>query len=443
MSLRGEAEAISRLRAVSAIFKGEILRYAQNDRLKETTGKMERYKFNTIDEAIDDITKGKMIILVDDEDRENEGDLCMAAEKVTPQAINFMAKHGRGLICLSLTPERVEELKLQMMTDDNTSPFGTAFTVSIESKKGVTTGISASDRATTILTAINPHTKPEDISKPGHIFPLRAKRGGVLQRAGQTEGSVDLSRLAGLYPAGVICEIMNDDGTMSRVPQLMEFSKKHNMKIVTVKDLIKYRMRAELFVKRITTTTLPTEFGGDFTAIAYANELDSNIHIALVKGEIKHEDEVLVRVHSECLTGDVFGSKRCDCGEQLHEAMELIGKEGKGVILYMRQEGRGIGLVNKLRSYELQDKGFDTVEANIKLGFKPDLRDYGIGAQMLVDLGVRKMRLLTNNPKKIVGLEGYGLKVVERVPIETKPHDKNILYLKTKKKKLGHMLDSV
>ena len=442
MSLRGEAEAISRLRAVSAIFKGEILRYAQNDRLKETTGKMERYKFNTIDEAIDDITKGKMIILVDDEDRENEGDLCMAAEKVTPQAINFMAKHGRGLICLSLTPERVEELKLQMMTDDNTSPFGTAFTVSIESKKGVTTGISASDRATTILTAINPHTKPEDISKPGHIFPLRAKRGGVLQRAGQTEGSVDLSRLAGLYPAGVICEIMNDDGTMSRVPQLMEFSKKHNMKIVTVKDLIKYRMRAELFVKRITTTTLPTEFGGDFTAIAYANELDSNIHIALVKGEIKHEDEVLVRVHSECLTGDVFGSKRCDCGEQLHEAMELIGKEGKGVILYMRQEGRGIGLVNKLRSYELQDKGFDTVEANIKLGFKPDLRDYGIGAQMLVDLGVRKMRLLTNNPKKIVGLEGYGLKVVERVPIETKPHDKNILYLKTKEK-LGHMLDSV
>lgn len=404
---------------------------------------MERYKFNTIDEAIDDITKGKMIILVDDEDRENEGDLCMAAEKVTPQAINFMAKHGRGLICLSLTPGRVEELKLQMMTDDNTSPFGTAFTVSIESKKGVTTGISASDRATTILTAINPNTKPEDISKPGHIFPLRAKRGGVLQRAGQTEGSVDLSRLAGLYPAGVICEIMNDDGTMSRVPQLMEFSKKHNMKIVTVKDLIKYRMRAELFVKRITTTTLPTEFGGDFTAIAYANELDSNIHIALVKGEIKHEDEVLVRVHSECLTGDVFGSKRCDCGEQLHEAMELIGKEGKGVILYMRQEGRGIGLVNKLKSYELQDKGFDTVEANIKLGFKPDLRDYGIGAQMLVDLGVRKMRLLTNNPKKIVGLEGYGLKVVERVPIETTPHDKNILYLKTKKKKLGHILDSV
>ncbi|HBG92409.1 MAG: bifunctional 3,4-dihydroxy-2-butanone 4-phosphate synthase/GTP cyclohydrolase II [Nitrospirae bacterium RIFOXYB2_FULL_43_5] len=404
---------------------------------------MEKYKFNTIDEAIDDIAKGKMVILVDDEDRENEGDLCMAAEKITPEAINFMAKYGRGLICLSLTPERVEELKLQMMTDDNTSPFGTAFTVSIEAKKGVTTGISASDRATTILTAINPNTKPEDISKPGHVFPLRAKRGGVLQRAGQTEGSVDLVRLAGLYPAGVICEIMNDDGTMARVPQLTEFAKKHSMKIITVKDLIKYRMRSELFVRRIAVTKLPTEFGGDFTAVAYANDMDSNVHIALVKGEIKHEDEVLVRVHSECLTGDVFGSRRCDCGEQLHKAMELIRKEGKGVVLYMRQEGRGIGLVNKLKSYELQDKGLDTVEANIKLGFKPDLRDYGIGAQMLVDIGVRKMRLMTNNPKKIIGLEGYGLKVVERVPVETKPHEKNIIYLKTKKKKLGHMLDSV
>ncbi|MDP3260004.1 MAG: bifunctional 3,4-dihydroxy-2-butanone-4-phosphate synthase/GTP cyclohydrolase II [Thermodesulfovibrionales bacterium] len=404
---------------------------------------MEKYKFNTIDEAIEDIAKGRMVILVDDEDRENEGDLCMAAEKVTPEAINFMAKHGRGLICLSLTPERVGELKLQMMTDDNTSPFGTAFTVSIEAKRGVTTGISASDRATTILTAINPNTKPEDISKPGHVFPLRAKRGGVLQRAGQTEGSVDLVRLAGLYPSGVICEIMNDDGTMARVPQLTEFAKKHSMKIVTVKDLIKYRMRAELFVRRIAVTKLPTDFGGDFTAVAYANDMDNNVHIALVKGEIKHEDEVLVRVHSECLTGDVFGSKRCDCGEQLHKAMELIKKEGKGVVLYMRQEGRGIGLVNKLKSYELQDKGLDTVEANIKLGFKPDLRDYGIGAQILVDLGVRKMRLMTNNPKKIIGLEGYGLKVVERVPVETKPHEKNIIYLKTKKKKLGHMLDSV
>lgn len=404
---------------------------------------MEKYKFNTIDETIDDIAKGKMVILVDDEDRENEGDLCMAAEKVTPEAINFMAKYGRGLICLSLTPERIEELKLQMMTDDNTSPFGTAFTVSIESKKGVTTGISAADRATTILTAINPNTRPEDITKPGHVFPLRAKRGGVLKRAGQTEGSVDLARLARLYPAGVICEIMNDDGTMARVPELMAVAKKHNLKIVTIKDLIKYRMRIELFVKRLATVKLPTKHGGQFTAIVYANDIDNNIHIALVKGEIKPEDEVLVRVHSQCLTGDVFGSERCDCGEQLRKAMEMIKKEGKGVILYMEQEGRGIGLINKLKAYELQDKGLDTVEANIKLGFKPDLRDYGIGAQMLVDLGVRKMRLMTNNPKKIVGLEGYGLKVVERVPIETKPHDKNIIYLKTKKKKLGHMLDSV
>lgn len=404
---------------------------------------MEKYKFNTIDETIDDIARGKMVILVDDEDRENEGDLCMAAEKVTPEAINFMAKYGRGLICLSLTPERIEELKLQMMTDDNTSPFGTAFTVSIESKKGVTTGISAADRATTILTAINPNTRPEDITKPGHVFPLRAKRGGVLKRAGQTEGSVDLARLARLYPAGVICEIMNDDGTMARVPELMAVAKKHNLKIVTIKDLIKYRMRTELFVKRLATVKLPTKHGGQFTAIAYANDIDNNIHIALVKGEIKPEDEVLVRVHSQCLTGDVFGSERCDCGEQLRKAMEMIKKEGKGVILYMEQEGRGIGLINKMKAYELQDKGLDTVEANIKLGFKPDLRDYGIGAQMLVDLGVRKMRLMTNNPKKIVGLEGYGLKVVERVPIETKPHDKNIIYLKTKKKKLGHMLDSV
>lgn len=404
---------------------------------------MQKYKFNTIDEAIEDIAKGRMVILVDDEDRENEGDLCMAAEKVTPEAINFMAKYGRGLICLSLTPARVEELKLPMMTDDNTSQFGTAFTVSIEAKKGVTTGISASDRATTILTAIDPKTKPEDIARPGHVFPLRAKPGGVLRRAGQTEGSVDLARLAGLYPAGVICEIMNDDGTMSRVPELTEFAKKHNLKIVTIKDLIKYRMRTELFVRRIASVKLPTEYGGEFNTIAYANDIDNNIHIALVKGEIKPEDAVLVRVHSECLTGDVFGSKRCDCGEQIHRAMELIKKEGKGVILYMRQEGRGIGLANKLKAYELQDKGLDTVEANLELGFKADLRDYGIGAQILVDIGVRKMRLITNNPKKIVGLEGYGLKVVERVPLEIRPHEKNIIYLKTKKKKLGHILDNV
>lgn len=403
---------------------------------------MNKYRFNTIEEAIEDIAKGRMVILADDEDRENEGDLCMAAEKVTPEAINFMAKFGRGLICLSLTPQRVEELNLPMMTDDNTSQFGTAFTVSIEAKKGVTTGISAADRATTILTAINPDIRPEDLARPGHIFPLRAKPGGVLQRAGQTEGSVDLSRLADLYPAGVICEIMSEDGTMARVPELMEFAKKHNLRIITVKDLIHHRIRTERFVKRASDIKLPTEYG-DFRAVAYTNEMDSNVHIALVKGEIRPEEPVLVRVHSECLTGDVFGSRRCDCGEQLHRAMDTVNKAGKGIILYMRQEGRGIGLANKLKAYELQDKGFDTVEANLKLGFSPDLRDYGIGAQILVDLGIRKIRLMTNNPKKIVGLEGYGLKVVERVSIETSPHEKNIVYLETKKKKLGHMLDKV
>lgn len=403
---------------------------------------MHKYRFNTINEAIEDIAKGRMVILVDDEDRENEGDLCMAAEKVTPEAINFMAKYGRGLICLSLTPQRVEELNLPMMTDDNTSQFGTAFTVSIEAKKGVTTGISAADRATTIMTAINPEMRPDDLARPGHIFPLRARPGGVLQRTGQTEGSVDLARLAGLYPAGVICEIMSDDGTMARVPELMEFAIRHSLKIVTVKDLIHYRIRTDRFIKRISDIKLPTEYG-EFRAIAYSNDMDDNIHLAITRGDIKPDEAVLVRVHSECLTGDVFGSKRCDCGEQLHRAMEMVNKEGRGVILYMRQEGRGIGLANKLKAYELQDKGLDTVEANLKLGFKPDLRDYGIGAQILIDLGVREMRLMTNNPKKIVGLEGYGLKVVERVPIETSPHDKNIIYLKTKKRKLGHMLDNV
>ena len=404
---------------------------------------MDRYKLNTIEEALEDIAAGKMVILVDDEDRENEGDLCMAAEKVTAEAINFMAKYGRGLICLSLTPQRVEELKLPMMTDDNTSSFGTAFTVSIEAKRGVTTGISAHDRAVTILTAINPKSKSDDIARPGHVFPLRAKLGGVLQRAGQTEGSVDLSKLAGLHPSGVICEIMNDDGTMARMPQLLEFAKVHSLKVIAIKHLIQYRMRTESFVKRVATVHMPTKYGGDFTAVAYSNLVDQNIHIALVKGDITPEDKVLVRVHSECLTGDVFGSMRCDCGDQLHKAMGMIQKEGKGVILYMRQEGRGIGLPNKLKAYELQDKGLDTVEANLQLGFKADLRDYGIGAQILVDLGIRKMRLITNNPKKIVGLEGYRLKVVERVSIETKPHDENILYLKTKKKKMGHLLENV
>ena len=404
---------------------------------------MDRYKLNTIEEALEDIAAGKMVILVDDEDRENEGDLCMAAEKVTAEAINFMAKYGRGLVCLSLTPQRVQELNLPMMTDDNTSSFGTAFTVSIEAKKGVTTGISAHDRAVTILTAINPKSKPEDIARPGHIFPLRAKPGGVLQRAGQTEGSVDLSRLAGLHPSGVICEIMNDDGTMARMPQLLEFAKIHSLKVIAIKHLIQYRMRTESFVKRVATVHMPTKYGGDFTAIAYSNMVDQNVHIALVKGDITPEEKVLVRVHSECLTGDVFGSRRCDCGDQLHKAMEMIQKEGKGVVLYMRQEGRGIGLPNKLKAYELQDKGLDTVEANLQLGFKADLRDYGIGAQILVDLGIRKMRIITNNPKKIVGLEGYGLKIVERVSIETKPHEENILYLKTKKKKMGHLLENV
>ncbi len=414
----------------------------EHNRTKKSKTKP-KWKFNTIEEALEDIREGKMVILIDDEDRENEGDLTIAAEKVTPETINFMAKYGRGLICLSLTPERVEELKLPMMADMNTSRFGTAFTVSIEARKGVTTGISAADRATTIRTAINPESRPEDLARPGHVFPLRAQPGGVLKRAGQTEGSVDLARLAGLYPAGVICEIMNDDGTMARVPQLAEFARRHGLKMITIKDLIRFRMRNQCLVTREAVTTLPTTYGGEFTAIAFGNQIDDTVNIALVKGDISPDDEVLVRVHSECLTGDVFGSKRCDCGEQIHKAMAMIRKEGKGVLLYMRQEGRGIGLANKLKAYSLQDQGLDTVEANVRLGFKPDLRDYGIGAQILVNLGVRKMRLITNNPKKLIGLEGYGLRVVDRVPLEIKPHDKNIKYLKAKKKKLGHMLENI
>jgi 3,4-dihydroxy 2-butanone 4-phosphate synthase/GTP cyclohydrolase II len=398
---------------------------------------------NTIEEAIEDYRAGKMIILTDDEDRENEGDLCMAAQMVTPAAINFMATHGRGLICLAMTPEQIEKLKLPMMVRDNRSPFETAFTVSIEASSGVTTGISAADRAHTIQTAARLDVTPADIVSPGHVFPLRAKAGGVLVRTGQTEGSVDLARLAGLRPSAVICEIMNEDGTMSRMPDLKLFAQKHDLKIVTIADLIAYRLRKDTLVHRAAETRLPTRHGGEFTAIVYTNDVDKYEHLALVKGDFTPEDEVLVRVHSECLTGDVFGSLRCDCGQQLKAAMQMVEKAGKGVILYMHQEGRGIGLVNKLKAYALQDEGLDTVEANKKLGFKADLRDYGIGAQILRDLGVRRMKLITNNPKKIVGLEGYGLEVVDRMSIQIEPDPENLRYLQTKKDKLGHMLDLI
>jgi 3,4-dihydroxy 2-butanone 4-phosphate synthase/GTP cyclohydrolase II len=395
----------------------------------------------TIEEALKEIRAGRMVILVDDEDRENEGDLCMAAETVTPEAINFMAKYGRGLICLSMTATKIDSLDLPLMVDHNTSPFQTGFTVSIEARCGVTTGISAADRATTILTAVAEDAKPRDLVRPGHVFPLRGREGGVMVRAGQTEGSIDLARLAGLKPAGVICEIMDEDGTMARMPALEKFSEKHGIGICTIADLIEYRMRTESFVKRAAQTIIPTAIAGEFKAIVYENDVDDLLHVALVKGDIDPEKPTLARVHSECLTGDIFGSLRCDCGEQLHAALEMIDQEGCGVLLYIRQEGRGIGLVNKIKAYALQEQGLDTVEANEKLGFKADMRNYGIGAQILVDIGVKKMKLITNNPKKMIGLEGYGLSVVEQVSTETEPNKYNRGYLECKKFKMGHLLN--
>ena len=396
-----------------------------------------------IEAALEDIRAGKMVILVDDEDRENEGDFCMAAECVTPEAINFMATYGKGLICLTLTEEMADKLNLWPMVGDNTSLYRTAFTVSIDARDNVTTGISAADRSHTIQVALKDDVRPEELVKPGHIFPLRAVNGGVLVRTGQTEGSVDLARLAGLKSAGVICEIMNEDGTMARMPDLETIGKDHDIKIVSVADIIEYRIRRDRLVRRVSEATIPTKFGGEFRAIAYENDVDHHEHLALIKGEIDPGKPLLVRVHSECLTGDVFGSERCDCGDQLKGALKMIEEEGAGVLVYMHQEGRGIGLANKLKAYKLQDDGLDTVEANEMLGFQADLRDYGLGAQILLDLGVSKMKIMTNNPKKIVGLDGYGLEVVERVSIETHPHNNNIEYLKTKKDKMGHLLSAL
>ena len=397
---------------------------------------------SSIEDVLEDIKAGKMILLVDDEDRENEGDLYMAAESVDAEAVNFMATHGRGLICLTMTGELVDKLQLPMMVPKNTSPYGTGFTISIEAKTGVSTGISAADRARTIQVAVAPDAKPEDLVSPGHIFPLRARDGGVLVRAGQTEGSVDLSRLAGMLPAGVICEVMKEDGTMARMPDLEVFSKKHGIKIATIADLVAYRLRKDMLIKREVAARVPTVSAGEFKAVVYTNSVDDMEHVALVKGEINADEPVLVRVHSECLTGDVFGSARCDCGDQLHAAMKMIDEKGSGIVLYMRQEGRGIGLVNKLKAYCLQDdEGVDTVEANHRLGFKSDLRDYGIGAQILRDLGVSKMTILTNNPKKIVGLEGYGIEVVERIPIEMPAGKENKDYLMCKRDRMGHLIE--
>ena len=398
--------------------------------------------FAKIEDAIEDIRAGRMVIVVDDEDRENEGDLTIAAEMVTPETINFMAKYGRGLICLPMTRQRLDELEVPLMVSENSSKYSTAFCVSIEAKHEVSTGISAADRSATVLTAIDAATRPADLARPGHMFPLRAADGGVLQRAGQTEAGVDLARIAGLYPAGVICEVMNEDGTMARLADLEVFAAEHDMKIIAIADLIQYRLRTERFVKRVASPELPTRFG-DFRIYAYQNELDGKEHVALVMGDVDTDEAVLVRVHSECLTGDVFGSVRCDCGDQLHSALERIRDEGRGILLYLRQEGRGIGLHNKLRAYELQDDGADTVEANEALGFKADQREYGIGAQMLTDLGVKRLRVMTNNPRKFVGLSGYGLEISERLQIEIPASDTTRRYLKTKKDKLGHHLESV
>ena len=401
-------------------------------------------RFSGIPEAVEDIRSGKMVVVVDDEDRENEGDLTIAAEKVTPDVVNFMARHGRGLICLPMTGDRLDELRIPLMVQDeeNSARFGTAFCVPIEAKQGTTTGISAADRARTVLAAIDPRTKPADLARPGHMFPLRAAPGGVLVRAGQTEAAVDLARLAGLYPAGVICEVMDEDGTMMRVPRLEAFCRAHSLKMVTIKDLIQHRMRTERLVRKIAEANLPTGYG-PFRIHAFESLIDRQHHVALVMGEIKPDDKVLVRVHSQCLTGDIFASSRCDCGDQLHQALETIAGVGQGVLLYLRQEGRGIGLVHKIMAYQLQDQGQDTVEANEALGFKPDQRDYGIGAQILAELGLHQIRLLTNNPRKFVGLEGYGLEIVGRLPIEIPASDASRRYLKTKKEKLGHILRSV